>query len=556
MLLWELWAQNRKVNLFALVGLPFWVLIWNAIPVANEQDYYFHALLAMVQAALLLLPALFYLFYPVVVTSRAQEQAERHRVGFPERLYLLPLPSRLLGTLHLAACMLGVGAACLVLALTVHDYREHGWWYSFVLVTAGVCVLAIEWAFAAVRVVQVILAYVLMALVAACAFLPTETGVPVWLARLFVALTPVMFVAGWVTALAGLKADRHGAFRDLPSMVELFDRLRDRLPRRQPPVFHSPQSAQTWFESRYLAPLIGAFVSLYVFEAAFVSFVNMYGREKVDPSKAALFPLLFGVPFITVIFGQILAKSTSTGVTLEFGPFQATRPLQDAAFVRAKLRAGVKNILALVAMSAVLSFLLFLFLNYAFPASASRFPGAPDGKAPPVLGLLYWLKLMSFAASGIVLYLVTLWMLLSLSLTVMLTNSGAVILTTGLAGGVVLPIYLIAPAYWSVPGYQGYVDMVRTVTRALLATGLLLSVWALWAAVGRELVKARWLAKAAAVWVPVAVLLLVPAWVVLRPVAGRLWWECAVLAAAALVVFPLAPLALAPVALAKSRHVR
>jgi hypothetical protein len=140
--------------------------------------------------------------------------------------------------------------------------------------------------------------------------------------------------------------------------------------------------------------------------------------------------------------------------------------------------------------------------------------------------------------------------------TVTLTNNRAFTFSAVIGGALLFFLYLTLFSTTLLPEFRGYMQMMRVVTSALLAGGLVFSLWAFAASLARGLVKTRGLILAAAVWAPLAAWLLAAIWgywPVMKSTLGS-WPEALALGAAALVVFPLTPLAAAPLALSKGRH--
>ena len=536
MLLWELWGRNRAMHIAMLVSLLLWVLAIRAIPeVKPDLPILTTAILKMLSSILYALPPLAFLVYPLIMAAHALEQMETKRPGLPERFLTLPLPTWLLVAVPLTVCLL---LMALMGGVIVWAFGNPGgqiaWWYGFVIITGAVWILVLDWVLAPARPLQMLLVLVIGSLLIASAIVPVEDPSDRYWIRLFTVVPIVLLLVGLLALFIGMAEVRRGDTGGGSALAPAIRRL-ERSPRRGQDPFPSPSAAQVWYETRSLPRLALAFGSLQILVACFLGVARVFSEG--TPTTQDLLGILrfqaFGFPVVLSIgIGSMLAVTASGSTNFALASIQSVRPLSDTEIAHTKLKAGLKLLLTVVAIamiSALLHLLAFVGIRE-----------ATDLLEP----------LVAVTVAG--LWLVLLWTLMGWTFSITISNSRMVML------GVVsiCTVLFFTPLALLASTDTGDSSPLLLTVRALIALALLcplmLSAWAFHSSVQRGLVLARLLVRAAMVWIPLAVALLLGAWLAL-PV-GRFWPEMWILGPLLLIVLPLAPLATTPIAVFRNRH--
>lgn len=536
MLLWELWGRNRALHLAMLLCLPLWVVAVRALPeVGTDLPILPTAILKLLVSILHALPPVAFVVYPLIVAAHALEQTETKRPGLPERFLTLPLPTWLLVAVPLAVCVL---LMALMGGAVVWAFGSSGdqivAWFGFVVITGAVWILVLDWVLAPARPSQMLLLLVIGPLLIASAIVPVEELSDRYWIRLFTVVPIVLLLVGLLALFLGMAEVRRGDAGGRSALASAVRRFGRNPYRRQYP-FPSPAAAQIWYETRSRHGLALAFGSLQILWACFLGASRVF--SKGTPITQDLLGILsfqvFVFPVVLSIgIGSMLAVSASGSTSFALASFQSVRPLSDTEIAHTKLKAGLRLLLTVVAIAGVSALL----------------------QLPVFAGIREAASLLEplVAVTVVGLWLVLLWTLMGWTFSIAISNS-RVVMPGMMAVCLVLihtPPALLANT--DTGNSSPLLLTVRTLIALALLCPLMLSAGAFRSSVQRGLVPARLLARAAMVWIPLAVALLLGAWLAL-PV-GRLWPEMRVLGPLLFIVLPLAPLATTPIAVFRNRH--
>jgi len=350
-------------------------------------------------------------------------------------------------------------------------------------------------------------------------------------------------VLAYLAALCAVERDRRGGGRNWVAWRRQIRRVLEALPRRQKP-FRSPRAAQRWFEWRrggWLLPFtVGFFLALILGPIAWlVKGLNAESSFVIDPeSTVAMLCVVLALPFVLAFFvGKRQAEKELTST-----PFHFLRPVTQGGLLLGKLEtAGWSAALAWLLVLVVTPLWLALWCDPSLLVREWRTLQAVF--SPATLWALLPLALVS--AVG----LTWRWMVVSLYLglwgrpkifisSVGLTVVGAWLLLVWLGSQAG---HLSRPWRWA--------ELLPWLGVGLALKGLV-AAWAFRAAHRRALLSARALWIYLAVWLGMTGCLAALAGLLFSPTSV----PGAVIVCGAALVFPLARIGLATLALEAQRH--
>jgi hypothetical protein len=529
---WELWWRHRW-GLAAVVALVAGFAAYSAaVPVSGQ----------FVSAGSIWF--VMGLAYVVGVFAYGFEaRLEAAESGFPARLFVLPVRTRVLVGWPM---LQGAAAAVLLwlawdgLVLRPAGIETPAWWA--VMLAAAVAVsqalvwlpFGVPWLRLAVTVT------VLTVLVRAPAVLSSLGGdqfadpqaQKTALTLVAAGLIPAAFLVASVGVARARRGDGGGWAWVVPPP------RRSAGPRRERPPFASAMEAQVWYEWRLrgrgyvvtVGGVIAALMALGLLE---------HPAGRADLGTVFLFIPLLIAGYWSSVTGSPGESIRSTALTA----FAATRPLDNAALVRAKFRAATWAAVAAWAfvLAATVAWLAY---TDGYDKMSQVWEGAVGRHGPErATGFL-----VLFAA---VLVLGT-WRALVANLWVGLAGRTWMVPAHTIVMTLFVVTLLTEWAVWdSDPARKERLrEWAPRVAAALVAVKLLAAGWVLWAGVGRGQMRPAAAGKLLAAWaVAAAILFAGLAWVVppsLVTVSG--------LALAVVLLLPLTRLAAAPPALAWNRH--
>jgi hypothetical protein len=360
---YDIWRRGkRSFLLFGPASLLFFALLLTGIfarmiprsgqsdPWRDERVYQFAVLLFTLVETMM----------GSYLVGQTMVQVRGWRVGFPQRLYTMPMTTRRLvfwsllwGVVAMIA-MQATGSAVLALVSGHWPPMVVPMLYQTVLLT---WLLAIFWALTDFMVVRLValgaLAVGAMQALVLAAQRMTPGGRTVWgivtLPSLWeppaawtVVSALALIGAAWVVAVAGVARDRRGDAQGWPGLRALWSSGLDRLPRRRRRL-RSPAAAQFWFEWRckgWPLPTIMVFAELVVVA------VSVWNRSVSGLLLAMIVLPFFLVPIGAFAMGAIVGRLSEITRHPELDLFRATRPLADRSLALANLKVGGASILA------------------------------------------------------------------------------------------------------------------------------------------------------------------------------------------------------------------
>ncbi|HZY85100.1 MAG TPA: hypothetical protein VFE78_09740 [Gemmataceae bacterium] len=526
---WELWRQNRVFFILTAAYPPAAAVVLRFLPGGELGEAIALLALAPLAAAAVLLLAVFTYSLRADLTASASH--------FPGRLFTVPARTAALVAWPmlygaLAAALWWLAAALLIL-------RPSGVaaplaWPALGAVAFTVWMQAALWwpiGWPLARLVAPGL------LTVAAVMVPrwwADSGVPEWPAvPLLAALAPL----GYAAAVAGVARARRGDGQHWP-----VPRLLRAGPRAPRPPFPSAAAALLWWEWRLSAlPMLVVSAVLLPLFAAPALFPG--GKEMTLGGRLA--PVLMLPLLLAQGAGASLGQVGAPGPNRKPGcsPFLATRPVPCAAWVAVKWKAAGLCTLTVWALPAlVVGFVLSRPEN---AAEVKRSWALLVQVCPPWKAAI----IVALAVAGL---LALTWRGMVANLCVVLTGrtwvggaavTGSLVLLMGLAlAGILVSQHpetwgpLRRLAWWLAP--------------VAVALKLLLAGWAVRALRRRRLVSSRALVGWLAVWLLAAFVLFGAfTWLLPPEVVGAAGCACA-----AVLLVPLARLALAPLALEWNRH--
>jgi hypothetical protein len=531
-MLWEIWGRHKWVfplhgaALAASVGLVCWKE--HGAPENSLGLVYLVSSCCFTASFIHLLACFGYI----------EVDARRVQLGFPGRLLLKPVSTT---RLVLAPMLFGGASIVTVFVIWTELVLRHLvaipasglLWSSAVLLSFFWWMQALAWGLSWLkgRVSIDIIMAVIHLLVGCLPMMPVR-GLSRWQWPILIAL----LVSGVPAAGVGLTLMRQGRWEGPSRISILWSRRRWARARGRRKKFRSAFGAQFWLEWRrqgWLLPCLAGGTALLICSIAFFAHEAM-----VAPGVVLIMPLLF-----SGVLAPALAKFDQLQSTAELPVYIAVRPMANGGFVAAKLlMALATSALAwVVTVAAIGLWLALMGTGTLLSKAASATPCGPWAFAigcVPVLLLLViwtWKNLVSGIAAG----------LTGRAWIGMASTGCRLALYMGLTA-------LLAAAKLFVSFSETLLDWLPGLLILGLAAKIAVSVAAFVWGSRRNAITANWALWIIGGWAVCGLLAAGYAGLVCIAIKKPELWVC--MALAGLLVFPLADLAIAPLALAWNRH--
>ncbi len=532
---WYLWRQHRWQATVAVVYFIIVAVAAHMLP----NDLYYHVLTLALAVPLSAVPV----YLALAFTYGSEADLSARESIYPSWMLTLPVPSRALAGWPMLYGTATMAVAWLLAAELLVRPRgfEAPLCRPALTLAAGLAWLqALFWLPMGLPWIRPLVAVVLMSVLvilpgAYSAGSVSEGAILAWLA--------VQLPVAYSVAVVGVSRSRRGDIPNWRWSAGGMRGLSGRSPRRRKP-FASPAKAQCWLEWRRYG--VGMPVAVAVIAPFFVALIAV---TRLVPDLATESP--FRSPMILLLlppwlsgavgmgFGELTEKRKDRGVS----GFLATRPIESAAFFRAKLDMAARGVLAAYAVMLPIALATAFFTGALGEIDAwwrllvARF--SPWEAAVIVL----------LGALGLV---VGTWLILIENMLFGLTGRRWVM------GAVVAMSFPLIPAaillglwiYRHPEHHDALLAAVPWLVAALAGIKILFSGWTLHALRRRGLLAPKAVRRLAGVWLAGVVgLFAVLAWVVPSDIAP--WY---LLAPCAVLALPLARIGLAPLAVAWNRH--
>jgi hypothetical protein len=356
-LAWHLWRRHR-IGLSALAALGVSLHFLVGVPIAagvHPTDFW----------AWTLWPLVIALGYIVIVFSFARDaDLALPASAFPARLFALPVPTR-----SLVVWPLLFGTAAVLAVWTSWNLGFHWagkvrftpmpWWPGLLVAAILAWMQAALWLpvpAAWVRIVGLLAGWTIIGAGSVTAF---RYDLPEWAISAGLGLA---LLAAYAVAFVGVRRARHGDLPNWSWWVRLVDGVTHLLWGRRR-TFASPGEALVWIQERRLRgstiPALLAFflvptLSLPWSEWAFAVLAPLPGHSGLAAAVGALsipglllLYLLVIPPLLATLGGNQLGTLSLGGSTSAISPFLATRPVDTATLVFAKLRQAGRGTLTI-----------------------------------------------------------------------------------------------------------------------------------------------------------------------------------------------------------------
>lgn len=541
---WELWRPHRWPLTGGLVYFAVVSILCHVMP---RNLYYDEAAIILWASFAVLAP----LYLLAMFTYAPMSDLESSESLFPKRRFTLPIKTSALvgwpmlyGTVTIVVVWLAM--AGLILRPRGLDVPVGRLGLTFAAALAWL--QALLWSPFGLRWLRLIATVLLICFGVVLTGIMVSIGSFSWI---LVIVLGLQLPLAYAVAVWGVSLARRGDGPDYQRLIEPVRRALSRLRRHEAP-FASAAEAQDWLEWRLrgwgLPLLIGCLTPLYIliiaiarnidfgtpFQTPFQTFVILIQT----PAILLCFPLLVAA-FSGTDYGELVAANGDRRLT----DFLATRPMSDEGFVRAKFRMAARSAVVIYVLMFVITGLTYLLVGACGEAVdtwrwlAERFSPLEAnlivllaGVGMVVAAWLLMIENMLFALAG------RKWFIPVIALTLFLLFVAA---------------FLLDSRLYDVPEpRQIFWRLAAWLIPTAVAAKLLLATWAFLALDRRRLVGRGTMARVAAAWLGGVVgLFLVLVW--LTPPDLVAW---PFLAATAVLVLPLARIALAPLAVAWNRH--
>lgn len=339
-LAWEFRTRHR----WGLRALAGYLLVFGAIRlvVLGPRRVDFESAEGFALAVVVPMTATFLLLLGVFSYGLSGDLAARQSM-YPARAFTLPVSSRaLVGWPMLYGC-----AALALLWLTVRVLLPWPsgvdvpvFWPAFLGAALLAWTQALMWMPYPVRGLRVAVAVLLLTAMDSVVLLALEFRAG---ELVMMAILAPLIPLGYLTARRAVARARRGDVPDWRARPAHLGRAATVPPRGQRP-FSSPARAQAWFEWRQHGRSLPAWVAILLpFELALLPVF----RGTPGIFLEVLLGVLFTPPLMAAFVSSTFGRSDRRGIdAIGLPPFFATRPLESAAFVAAKLKAALRSTLA------------------------------------------------------------------------------------------------------------------------------------------------------------------------------------------------------------------
>lgn len=336
---WMIWRRNR---LTALGVLGYSTLVTATSVLMPIEDAY-HGI-----TVLLCLPSLFVCIWLLgEFTFSGEFDLTSGDSGFPQRMFALPVSSRVLVALPMVYGGLAIAVSWIIFSLLF--VRPRGlelplfWPSMFALALLG-WMQALSWRSFPSGWLRILLSVVWLSLVVGLTVYAVQRGISEWLIG---GACLVQFGIAYLLAWHGVASARCGDTGQtwtLPNFSRLFE---PRLPRH----FRSSLHAQSWYERSINGaslPLMTVFLSIVVFVGVFLMSRGDTAAALRFGAVLYFFPILF-----CVSTASTMARFNRKQLVGQVGLFLATRPITTSQLLQAKLSA--------ITTAVVTSYLIIVF---------------------------------------------------------------------------------------------------------------------------------------------------------------------------------------------------
>jgi hypothetical protein len=528
---WEIYARRRPAILTAAASLPlFFLLVRYLFPYLSEDGRSF----------LVGFPFAVGLTTVAAAFNYAQDE------GFPRRLYVRPARTWLL-----VACPMAYGAAAVVAFYLLWMVIVARWPVSFLVAmaigTAMLCFQAIVWLLAKHRLLRIVALCALSVELVLLVCLPMVFGrssdYPLeWImSGCFLGQSVVAFAA----ALLHVFRDRVGAsplFGARSTKVAKATRAR-----RARAPFRSFGRAMEWFEWRRGGWMLPVGTACGASAVLFVTYVSGRGKWTEEGTSNALVWLLILPMFIAALLSIAYGRPDAWSMDGRVPSIYSMRPITCGDVVAAKIRVALfSTLIAWAALILVTGVWLAIGADRGATKQIWSLLAMVWGDNGRVALLIATLAATTLATWGLMIS--SLWAGLSYRVVpITVLAVGAFVL---LVGGIAIAC-LIADepgrayrlAVTCLPYFPWALATLVTVKMALAA-------WFIDAAKRRGIISTRFILARVAAWLTVAACGIAAA-LLFAPAVS---WARYMLALVALLCFPLARVAMAPLSLADNRH--
>lgn len=289
------------------------------------------------------------------------------RIGFPYRLYTLPVPTWKLVGIHM---FLGISTFILMslaidgLFILLFGGIPALFAPTLFLVTCLICAYVIVWSLPDFTMLRVLFFMFLLFIIG---YAYDEYDQWTNINSAIVILMAVSIIAFYFLAVLGVARDRRGDSQGWPELKAWFEKKTNLLPRRRVPIT-SPAAAQFWFEWRrkgfWIPIIIGGVQFIFIFS-------YMCGWLRPDEMFRDLFIFAFGVSVYFLPFAAgAVGNLGSSAQTLVISTFRATRPMSDQALSKIYIKICAAIVLTILAIN-ILAIGLAVILMYLFGDSGA-----------------------------------------------------------------------------------------------------------------------------------------------------------------------------------------
>lgn len=541
---WEVLAHHRWTfaGLGAVLACATVFATWRGSAARTTADPY---------ADLFVLAMVLSMLFVFGVFNHTHLDRRSGQTGFPTRLFTYPIATRWLVGVPMmcaVATVVVIYLAWVELVLEPLGRTLPEGWPALVLAAAMACYQAALWTLAAFSVARIITLCLLGTTFVTIALLPAFDPSGEWFtAPARTASMALLILTSYVVALVSVERQRHAGGHGAGLRV-VFERIADAIPTRTRP-FRSPLHAQLWIELRRTGVLLPAGTLLVMLFICVVAAI--VGRVNAD---STIFTLIT-IGLTPIVLGGLAGGAGSLPVVTtadsSLSPFLSTRPMSCAVMIVAKLlAAGVGAALAWLIVIVLTPVWLLACCDTTPVASAwQHFSVAFPGRQG-------WMMLVMMAVS---VWLIT-WRASVTNLHVGVAGRH-IILVGCVLGGIALQtaaIILLVNGLSAAHAVVRHASLLALLLDLTLLTKLIVAAISGAAAVRQDLVSERAAEIGAALWLAMSALVATTLYLAVArlapPALAEMPWLKLHALLVALLLMPLARLAIAPATLAANRH--